>query len=132
MIECIELNKQSSCQNCMLSCIVNVPIKISRDVWELHFSMPLFKVVQAIQSAGTGVVRLDLRRTVVVLLSVDDQDVGIGDGGGPARSSSIRTRATVAEVTGWRFTLFSWDPANISIRWEHISRLSSLMDISIC
>ena len=38
--------------------------------------MSLFKVVQAIQSAGTGVVRLDLRRTVVVLLSVDDQDVG--------------------------------------------------------
>ena len=40
------------------------------------FSMPLFKVVQAIQSAGAGVVGLDLRRTVVVLRSVDDQDVG--------------------------------------------------------
>jgi hypothetical protein len=26
MIECIELNKQSNCQNCILSCIVNVPI----------------------------------------------------------------------------------------------------------
>ena len=38
--------------------------------------MSPFEVVQAIQSAGVGVVGLDLRRTVVVLRSVDDQDVG--------------------------------------------------------
>ena len=36
--------------------------------------MSPFEVVQAIQSAGVG--GLDLRRTVVVLRSVDDQDVG--------------------------------------------------------
>ena len=35
-----------------------------------------FELVQAIQSTGVGVVGLDLRRTVVVLRSVDDQDVG--------------------------------------------------------
>ena len=44
--------------------------------------------------------------------------VCIDDGGGPARSSSIRTRTTVAEVTGWRFTFPSWDPPNLSIHWE--------------
>ena len=38
--------------------------------------MSLFGVVQAIQSTGVSVVGLDLRRTVVVLRSVDDQDVG--------------------------------------------------------
>ena len=38
--------------------------------------MSPFEVVQAIQSAGVGVVGLDLRQTVVVLRSVDDQDVG--------------------------------------------------------
>ena len=38
--------------------------------------MSPFELVQAIQSAGVGVVGLDLRRTVVVLRSVDDQDVG--------------------------------------------------------
>jgi hypothetical protein len=38
--------------------------------------MSPFEVVQAIQSAGVGVVGLDSRRTVVVLQSVDDQDVG--------------------------------------------------------
>ena len=38
--------------------------------------MSPFEVVQAKQSAGVGVVRLDLRRTVVVMRSVDDQDVG--------------------------------------------------------
>ena len=38
--------------------------------------MSPLEVVQAIQSAGIGVVGLDLRRTVVVLQSVDDQDVG--------------------------------------------------------
>jgi hypothetical protein len=40
--------------------------------------MSPFEVVQAIQSAGVGVVGLDskLRRTVVVLRFVDDQDVG--------------------------------------------------------
>ena len=44
---------------------------------------------------------------VVVAVVVDIHDclyVCIGDGGGPARSSSIRTRATVVEVTGWRST----------------------------
>ena len=44
--------------------------------------------------------------------------VCIGDGGCPERSSSIRTRATVVEVTGWRFTFLSKDPPNLSIRWE--------------
>jgi hypothetical protein len=38
--------------------------------------MSPFEVVQAIQSAGIGVVGLDLRRTVVVLRFVDDQDDG--------------------------------------------------------
>jgi hypothetical protein len=38
--------------------------------------MSPFEVVQAIQSAGVGVVGLDSRRTVVVFRSVDDQDVG--------------------------------------------------------
>ena len=38
--------------------------------------MSPFGVVQAIQSTGVGVVGLDSRRTVVVLRSVDDQDVG--------------------------------------------------------
>jgi hypothetical protein len=38
--------------------------------------MSPFEVVQAIQSAGVGVVGLNSRRTVVVLLSVDHQDVG--------------------------------------------------------
>jgi hypothetical protein len=38
--------------------------------------MPLFKVVQAIQPAGVGVIGLELRRTVVLLRSVDNQDVG--------------------------------------------------------
>ena len=44
----------------------------------------------------------------VVAAVVDINDclyVCIGDGGGPARSSSIRTRATVVEVTGWRSTV---------------------------
>jgi hypothetical protein len=38
--------------------------------------MSPFEVVQAIQSAGVGVVGLDLRRTVVILRSVDDQNAG--------------------------------------------------------
>ena len=38
--------------------------------------MSPFEVVQAIHSAGVGVVGLDSRRTVVVLGSVDDQDDG--------------------------------------------------------
>ena len=38
--------------------------------------MSPFEVVQSIQSAGVEVVGLDLRETVVVLRSVDDQDVG--------------------------------------------------------
>jgi hypothetical protein len=37
--------------------------------------MSPFEVVQAIQSAGVGVDGLDSRRIVVVLRSVDDQDV---------------------------------------------------------
>jgi hypothetical protein len=42
----------------------------------MHDNMFPFEVVQAIQAAGVGVVRLDLRQIVVVLRSVDDQDVG--------------------------------------------------------
>jgi hypothetical protein len=38
--------------------------------------MSPFEVVQAMHSAGIGVARLDSRRTVVLLLSVDDR----GDG----------------------------------------------------
>jgi hypothetical protein len=38
--------------------------------------MSPFEVKQAIQSAGVGVVGLDSRQTVVVLWSVDNQDVG--------------------------------------------------------
>jgi hypothetical protein len=38
--------------------------------------MSPFEVVQAIQSAGVGVVGLDSRRTGLVLRSVDDQDAG--------------------------------------------------------
>ena len=67
----------------------------------------------------------------VASVAVDIHDclyVCIGDGGGPTRSSSIRTRATVVEVTGWRFTFPSWDPPNLSIRWEthrkHITAVS--------
>ena len=48
--------------------------------------------------------------------------VCIDDDGDPARLSSIRTRATVAEVTGWRFTFPSWDPPNFFIRWETYHR----------
>ena len=58
-------------------------------------------------------VRYVLYVAVTVAAAVDIHDclyVCIGDGGGPARSSSIRTRATVAEVTEWRFTFPSWDP----------------------
>ena len=50
--------------------------KVFHYVRQLHSSMSPFEVVQPIQSAGVGVVGLDLRRTVVVLRSVDDQDVG--------------------------------------------------------
>jgi len=49
--------------------------KVFHYVRQLHSSMSPFEVVQAIQSAGVGVVGLDLRRTVVVLRSVDNQDV---------------------------------------------------------
>ena len=53
--------------------------------------------------------------------------VCIDDGGGPARSSSIRTRTTVVEITGWRFTFPSWDPPNLSIRWEtHRKRITAV------
>ena len=49
--------------------------------------MSPFEVVQAIQSAGVGVVGLDSTRTVVVLpRSVDDQDVG----GNGSDSSPVR------------------------------------------
>ena len=50
---------------------------------------------------------------------------------GPARSSSIRIRATVVEVTGWRFTFPSWDPTNLSIRWEtHQKRITAVSTTS--
>ena len=50
---------------------------------------------------------------------------------GTSRSSSIRTRATVAEVTGWRFTFPSWDPSNCSIRWEtHRKRITAVSPTS--
>jgi phenylpyruvate tautomerase PptA (4-oxalocrotonate tautomerase family) len=48
--------------------------------------MSPFELVRAIQSAGVDVVGMDSRRTVVVLRSVDDQDVG-GDG---SDSSPVR------------------------------------------
>jgi hypothetical protein len=50
-----------------------------------------------------------------VVAAVDIHDclyVCIGDDDDPARSSRIRTRATVAEVTGWRFTFPLVGPAN--------------------
>jgi hypothetical protein len=50
--------------------------KVFHYVRELHSSMSPFEVVQTIQSAGVGVVGLDLRRTVVVLRFVDDQHFG--------------------------------------------------------
>jgi len=50
--------------------------KVCHYVRQLHSSMSPFEVVQAIQSAGVGAVGVDLRRTVVVLQSVDDEDVG--------------------------------------------------------
>ena len=49
---------------------------------------------------------LVMAAVAVALVVVDIHDclyVCIGDGGGPARSSSIRTRATVAQVTGAAF-----------------------------
>ena len=49
---------------------------LSLYVRQLHSSMSPFEIVQAIQSAGVGVGGLDLRRTVVVLRSVDEQEVG--------------------------------------------------------
>ena len=50
---------------------------------------------------------------------------------GPARSSSMRTRAIMAEVTGWRFTFSSWDPPNFSIRWEtHWKRITAVSPTS--
>jgi hypothetical protein len=56
---------------------------------------------------------------------------GDGDGGDPARSSSIRSRATTKEVTGWRFTFPSWDPPNFSIRWEtHRKRIIAVSPTS--
>jgi hypothetical protein len=52
-------------------------------------------------------------------------EIPVHMGVSPARSSSIRTRATAAEVTGWRFTSLSWDPPNFSIRWEtHRKRIT--------
>jgi hypothetical protein len=51
-------------------------VEKSFTVRQLHSSMFTFEVVQAIQSAGVGVIRLDLRRTVVALRFIDDQDVG--------------------------------------------------------
>jgi hypothetical protein len=70
----------------------------------------------------------------VVVVVVDIHDclyVCIDDGDGPARSSSIRTRTPVAEVTGWRFTFPSWDPPNLSIRWEtHRKRITAVSPTS--
>ena len=51
-----------------------------------------------------AVVVAEVVAMVVVVAEVDIHDclyVYIGDGGGPTRSSSIRTRATMAEVTGY-------------------------------
>ena len=65
--------------------------------------------VEGGESEGESVVAAAV---AVVVTAVDIQDglyVCIGDGGGPTHSSSIRTRATVAEVNGWRFTFPSWD-----------------------
>jgi hypothetical protein len=57
--------------------------------------------------------------------------MSIGDDGGPARSSWIRTRTTVAEVTEWRFTFSSWDPPNFLIRWEtHRKRITAVSPTS--
>ena len=68
--------------------------------------------------------------TMVVVAEVNIHDclyVYIGDDGGPTRSSSIRTRVTVAEVTGWHFTFPSWDSSNLSIRWEtHRKRITAV------
>ena len=78
------------------------------------------------RSGGGGV--------VVVVVAVDTFDclyICIGDGGGPPRSPSIRTRANVAEVTGWRFTFPSWYPPNLSIRWEtHRKRINAVSPTS--
>ena len=50
---------------------------------------------------------------------------------GPIHSSSIRTRATVAEVTGWRFTFPKSDPPNFSIRSEmHRKRIIAVSPTS--
>ena len=77
---------------------------------------------------------LPTQAAAVVAAAVDIHDclyVYIGDGGGPARSSSIRTRATVAEVTGWRFTFSSWDPPNFSICWKtHRKRIIAVSPTS--
>jgi len=77
---------------------------------------------------------LVIAAVVVALVVVDIHDclyVCIGDGSGPTRLSSIRTRATVAEVTGWRFTFPSWDPPNLSIRWEtHRKRITAVSPTS--
>jgi hypothetical protein len=66
----------------------------------------------------------------VVAVAVDIHDclyVCIGDDGGPARSSSIRTRVTVAEVIKWRFTFPSWDRPHFLIRWEmHQKRITTV------
>jgi hypothetical protein len=61
---------------------------------------------------GTWTQFYDLMLTLYIVMHCNCR------GGGPARSSSIRTRTPVAEVTGWRFTFPSWDPPNVSIRWE--------------
>ena len=70
------------------------------------------------------------RSQVMMLGTMDIHDclyVCIGDDGDPARSSSIRTRATMPEVTGWRFTFPSWDPADFLIRWEaHRKRITAV------
>ena len=60
-------------------------------------------------------------------LLLDCLYVCIDDDGGPARSSSIRTRAIVAEVTGWHFTFPSWDLPIVLIHWEtHRKRITAV------
>jgi len=50
---------------------------------------------------------------------------------GPPRSSSIRTRATVAEVIGWRFIFPYWDSPNLSSPWEtHRKRITAVSPMS--
>ena len=66
----------------------------SRDIPLNSYLLPATTTAAATTAEAAEVAAMDIHDCVYVC---------IGDGGGPARSSSIRTRATVAEVTGWRF-----------------------------